>query len=106
MKVSLMTKTLERSLPALGTTDGMGDNALVHASFFHPFSSWRWFATEYDPETRMFFGLVIGHEAELGYFSLDELASIKVNGLPTERDLYWSPMSLGEVRKRFGKEVA
>lgn len=100
-RVRLMTKGLEKSLPPLRSTDGSGDAATVRASYFHPFSTWRWFATEYDPETRTFFGLVIGHEAELGYFSLDELEATTVRGLPIERDLYWTPLSLGEVRKRF-----
>src|SRR5947207_2515957 len=55
-------------------------------------SQWTWFASEYDPSRRLFFGLVIGFEAELGYFSLDELEEARGGlGLPIERDLNFRP---------------
>ena len=44
-----------------------------------------WYAAEYSPEERCFFGFVILNSdyemAEWGYFSLDELASLKVKFL-------------------------
>ena len=47
------------------------------------------------------FGLVEGFETELGYFDLTELSEVAVMGrVPAvERDLYWEPKTLGEVRK-------
>jgi hypothetical protein len=48
----------------------------------------------------MFFGLVIGFEQELGYFSLSELQHARGPlGLPIERDLHFQPTSLSVVRK-------
>ena len=49
----------------------------------------------------MCFGLVEGFETELGYFHLGELAEVTVfGGTPAvERDLYWEPRTLGEIRK-------
>ena len=57
--------------------------------------------TEWDAETGECFGLVDGLEKELGYFSLDELAEATVfGGVPAvERDLYWKPKTLGEIRR-------
>jgi hypothetical protein len=53
---------------------------------------------EFDPVERLCFGLVVGHERELGYFSLDELKSLRGPlGLPIERDLYWTPCPLSKV---------
>jgi hypothetical protein len=40
---------------------------------------------------------VKGFEVELGLFSLEEMAAIKVMGLGIERDLYWTPRRLSEV---------
>lgn len=97
--MKLMTKALAKTLPALGSTDALGDAALARVKYFHPLSNWTWYATEYDPATRMFFGLVKGFETELGYFSLDELESVKVRGLGIERDLFWRPEPLSEIRK-------
>ena len=52
-------------------------------------------------ETGECFGLVQGFETELGYFSLDELAEATVfGGVPAvERDLYWEPKTLGEIKR-------
>jgi hypothetical protein len=91
----LLTPEVEHSLPPLGSTDGLGDRAVAQVKFFTPWTSWTWYATEYDPGERVFFGKVIGHEIELGYFSLDELEAIcGPGGLRIERDLHWIPKSL------------
>ena len=48
----------------------------------------------------IFFGLVSGLAVELGYFSLDELKSVKGPlGLPIERDLHFETTSLQELLK-------
>ena len=62
---------------------------------FRDSSGWTWWASEYDPEEHLFFGLVEGFEREYGYFSLDELEEIRgPGGLTVERDLYWKPKPL------------
>ena len=96
--MKLLTKELEAKLPPLYSQDGKGDEALALVKFFTPDSSWTWYATEYDPVERMFFGLVDGLEKELGYFSLDELESIKGPlGLSIERDIYFEPTRIKEL---------
>lgn len=96
--MKLMTKAIENVIPALYEQDGLGDDAIVHAKFFTPDGSWTWYATEYDPAQRMFFGLVKGFDAEYGYFSLDQLEGIRGGlGLPVERDMHFKPTKLGEV---------
>ena len=63
--------------------------------FFTPDASWTWYAVEYDPVDKLFFGLVCGFEKELGYFSLDELKSIRgLLGLRIERDIFFTPVPL------------
>jgi hypothetical protein len=96
--MKLLTKALEKQLPALYAQDGKGADAIAYVKFFHPCSSWTFYATEYDPESRTFFGLVHGREEELGYISLAELESIKIHGLGMERDMYFSPAPLKDVR--------
>ena len=97
--MKLLTKEIAARLPALYSQEDQGDAAVIQVKFFTPDSNWTWYATEYDPETRLFFGLVDGHEMELGYFSLDELESVTgPMGLPIERDLWWDPKPLAEVR--------
>lgn len=96
----LLTKALAETLPPLYANDGLGYDAPALIHFFSPYSGWDWYATEFDPETETFFGLVKGDFTELGYFTLAELESAAFsNGVPiVERDLHWYPRPLSEVR--------
>ncbi len=95
--MQLMTQEIGDVLPKLGATDGQGEAAVARVKFFAPWSRWTWYATEYDSEQRVFFGLVVGWEPELGYFSLDELESLRgPGGLTVERDMFFQPVSLAE----------
>ena len=98
----LMTEKLADTIPAIGDTEKARDydDVLARAKLFSPFSNWTWFITEMDRGTGQCFGLVEGLETELGYFDLDELAETTVlGGVPAvERDLYWEPMTLGEIK--------
>ena len=102
----LMTKELGDTIPALYANENVPDYdaVLAPAKLFSPYSNWTWFITEWDRETGECFGLVQGFETELGYFSLDELAEATVFGAvpAVERDLYWKPTTLGEIRRGLG----
>jgi len=90
--MKLITKEIEKKAPAIGTTGEMDPSDIkVVAKFFFPAGNWTWYMTEYDPEERLCFGFVIGHENELGYWSMDELEEIFVNGLRVERDRWFAP---------------
>jgi len=96
--MKLLTKALESQLPRLYANDGRGNEAMVIVKFFTPDSNWTWYATEYDPIERVFFGLVDGLDMELGYFSLDELESLRGPlGLPIERDIYFTSVPLSSL---------
>lgn len=99
--MKLLTKEMEKRFKKLGKQDV--PNPIVVAKFFHPFSNWYWYATAYYPEDRLFFGYVVGHEGELGYFSLDELESISIKGLGIERDMYFKERTLDEVKKEMSE---
>jgi len=97
--MKLLTKEIREKLPKLYAQDKKGDDAVVYAKFFTPWTKWTWFVTEFDGEDT-FFGLVQGHETEAGYFSLSELEAIKGPfGLKIERDMHFSPKTLGEIKK-------
>lgn len=100
--MQLMTKELEEQFPPLySTEDKEPKDIKIIAKFFHPCNHWTWYATEYDPETRIFFGYVRGDFDEFGTFSLDELQSIRGPlGLGMERDLYFGEHTLDEVIKK------
>ena len=95
--MQLMTAEIRKKLPPLYSQEELGGKAVAVVKFFTPDSSWTFWATEYDGEDT-FFGLVDGHEKELGYFSLSELQKVRgALGLPIERDLYWQPKTLEEI---------
>ena len=93
----LLTKANRRALPPLYSQDGKGGEAVAQVKFFDPCGSWTWYATEFDGED-LFFGLVEGHEKELGYFSLAEIRGFKGPlGIGIERDMHWTPRPIGEI---------
>ena len=97
--MKLMTKELEDRFAKTGSQEGAGLGATVIAKFFCPWNNWTWYATEFEPETQNFFGLVSGFEVELGYFNLEELESVRgPGGLRIERDLYWQDRPLKEIK--------
>lgn len=98
--MELLTKEILEMVPNLCGQDGKGYDAIAYAKFFDPCSNWTWFMTELDPDTKEAFGLVFGHEMELGYFSITELESVKNRmGLGIERDLSFKPMKLKDARE-------
>lgn len=95
--MKLLTKAIEAALPPLYTNDGKGEDAVAQVKFFTPDSNWTWYGSEYDPEEKTFFGVVVGFERELGYFSLVELeTAVGPLGLKIERDMHWTPRPLRE----------
>lgn len=97
--MKLITKTIAKKIPALYQQDGKGNDAIAYVKLFSPDSNWTWYITEMDPETGECFGLVDGHEKELGYFSLPEIESIRgPYGLPVERDKFFDPAPLSSLK--------
>lgn len=98
--MKLMTKTLAKRFAQVGSQETVKDPIII-AKFFNPTGRGTWYATEYMPEERLFFGYVsiFGDECdEWGYFSLHELESYKGRlGLGIERDLYWEEKRASEV---------
>lgn len=94
--MKMMTKALRKELPKLYSQDGLGMEAVAIVKYFHPFSSWTWYATEFDGDNT-FFGLVDGFDKELGYFNLSDFENTKLRGLPFERDLYFKPTKLEDL---------
>ena len=97
--MKLMTKEIQKKLPKLNSQESKCEKDLmVQVKFFCPWNQWTWYGIEYDGKD-IFFGYVIGFENELGYFSLEELKSVKQFGLGIERDLYFAPKRLSEIKE-------
>ncbi len=90
MPMKLLTQELIKKFPPLYGTEKipLGEKKVI-AKFFHPFSKWTFYAVEYDPKDRLFWGLTEGDFKEWGYQSLDEIEKTKIKGLPIERDLHF-----------------
>ncbi len=71
----------------------------VVAKFFDPYGLWQWFVMNQDPEDPDYFwGIVKGHEVEVGSFSLSELESLQIGGRPRiERDLHFTPRIASQI---------
>lgn len=75
---NLMTDEMLERVPELYAQENVDlADKEVHAAYIIPFrSNWTWYMTEYDRESGDAFGLVLGNEAEWGYFNLEELKEL------------------------------
>ncbi len=97
--MELLTDDLRAVLPPPYAQEKVEDK-IVYAKFFCPWNQWTWFVTEGSPEEDdfIFFGYVIGNFSEWGYFSLNELQSVRgFGGLTIERDLHFTPKRKSEI---------
>jgi len=103
--MKLMTKELEKRFAEVGRQEDVEDPIVV-AKFFNPTGAGTWYATEYDPKRKLFFGYVSifgDHCDEWGTFSLEQLEGYTGRlGLGIERDLYWTERPASEVIAKKG----
>jgi hypothetical protein len=100
--MKLLTNELINGFAKVGRQEGIND-PLVIAKFFNPTGAGTWYATEYDPKSKNFFGYVSifgDWNDEWGYFSLTELESLKGPfGLGIERDLYFDSKPFSQINE-------
>jgi hypothetical protein len=94
-----MTKELLKRFKQVGIQDT--SNPIIIAKYFNPQGAGTWYATEFDPASKVFFGYVSifgDYNDEWGSFSLDELEQFTGNmGLGIERDLYFNEIRYGDL---------
>ena len=100
--MKLLTKELADRFKKVGSQDELeGKNVLVICKFFNPAGAGTWYATEYNPQSKCFYGYAIIHEGEWGYFSLEELETLRFPmGLKIERDLYFKEEKFFDIARR------
>lgn len=89
------------ALPRLYATEGTPNREkVIHMHFF--LGNCDWYAAEYDPDQRIFFGFAVlngdDRMAEWGYFSLDELRKLRDGPFEVDRDLWWQPTKFKDIR--------
>ena len=104
--MKLLTKAIENKLAKrpLYSQDGKGGDAEIIVKFFNPCGAGTWYVLEGEKQANgdwYFFGLAeIGYGLEYGYFSLNELKSLRLpSGLTIERDMYFNGMKVKDVMK-------
>ena len=112
--MKLIDEKDKQKLPPLYAGEDLGNDAVAVIKFWHPETKWAWYAAEgsavdangyYDTDAEkvdfLFFGLVIGNEAEIGYFSLAELEQNIPGHWPTLRDAYFKPRTLRSLMESY-----
>ena len=99
--MKLLTSATKKRFNSVWSQDWQWYNAIIIAKFFTPFSSFTWYATEYNEETWEFFWLVDWwYEKELWYFTLSEFEELNNSGnwnVKVERDIYWNEKTIWEI---------
>ena len=96
--MELIPQEIKELIPKLYETEEQNDPVAYIKLFL---DAWTWYITELSIDNNICFGYVISpFESELGYFSLNEIKSIKGTlGLSVERDLSFKPTALAIIRK-------
>lgn len=96
--MELIPQEIKELIPKLYETEKQND-PIVYVKLF--LDGWTWYITELSIDNNICFGYVISpFESELGYFSLNEIKSIKGSlGLGVERDLSFKPTKLSIIKK-------
>ena len=101
--MKLLTKQIIKRFRQVGRQEEKKD-PLVIVKFFNPQGAGTWYATEYSPRERLFFGYVSifgDYNDEWGYFSLAELEDYRgPYGLGIERDLFFREKPISEVQPK------
>ena len=100
--MKLLTQDLLTRFEQVGRQEDNQD-PLVIAKFFNPTGAGTWYATEYNPQDKTFFGYVSifnDWNDEWGYFSLIELESLRGPfGLGIERDIYFNSKPFSQINE-------
>lgn len=96
--MELIPKELKTTIPKLYDTEEQ-ENPIVYIKLF--LDNWTWYITEVSIDEDICFGYIVSpYESELGYFSLNELKSLRGRlGTWVERDLYFRAVKLSQVKK-------
>ena len=96
----LMTKELEKRFAQVGSQEKVKDPVIV-AKFFDPSGTGTWYAVQYDPLNKLFFGYVSifgDWRDEWTYFSLFRLESyVSTLGAGIERDPNWTERKASSI---------
>lgn len=94
-----MPKSLLSKIPKLGDTAEDPD-PMLYVKWFTPDSSFTWYVAEFDPDSGIAHGFVIGPFAEWGTFDINEIRNIRgALNLPVERDLHFDPCRSSKIDK-------
>lgn len=97
----LLRKADRDALPKLRAQDGKGDEATAYVKFFHPWSRYTLYVTEFDGDDQLYGWCVspLGADCdEWGYSSLREIAAVEVMGCGVERDMHFRPATVRECK--------
>ncbi len=108
--MKLLPEELKKQIQALYSQEEEKD-PMVICKFFDSTGSWTWYVIDGQEEEYdygmdfLFYGYVVGDEAEFGYFTLRDLETAKrgvtgIKALPIERDLYFTPCRLSEIKAK------
>ena len=96
--MEFIPQEIKKLIPKLYETEKQND-PIAYVKLF--LDGWTWYITELSIDNNICFGYVISpFESELGYFSLNEIKSIKGTlGLSVERDISFKPTKLSRIKK-------
>ena len=98
--MELMNNEIQKDLPKLYDTENIKtEEKILKVKYISIYSDWEWYLIEYNKDTKIAFGYVIGHESEWGYFSIKEFQEINDENLSIIRDESFQEIKFKELQK-------
>ena len=96
---TLIPKDILETIPELYSSAEITD-PICQVKLFTPDANWTWYIIEHSKEDgSTCYGYVQGLENELGYFSLEEISSVRgALNLSVEQDMYFKPTLLSIIQ--------
>lgn len=100
----LLPPWLEAELPSVERIREDAD-PMIYCAYFSPVSLWQWFAFSFDRQYGLFsqgtfHGYVLGYEAEVGSFSLEEFRSQIAPFINVARLVMFEKMRFSELKEQ------
>lgn len=100
--MQLINDALIQRVPKLYQSENISiKDKILQLRYYATNSSWQWFLVEYDENTEIAFGYVVGYEKEWGYFSLKEFEEINEDEssmIKIKRDTLFKPSRFSDLK--------
>lgn len=101
--MKLITTEIKKQLLKADNPEATLEEQTVLYKLFFPIGAWTWYVISM-PNDNVLYGIVVGHEIEVGYFGLEEVENLCIRGLSVEQDMSFTPVNAAKFLAKLKEE--